>query len=267
MTTPAGTPMRRLVLASLAGAAFAQAVVDAGLVWVGPPASAIELMGSKTAAKRAAEEAGVPVVPGVHREGLTDDDLVAFAADQEYPLLVKAAAGGGGRGMRVVRSADQLAEAVGAAAREAESAFGDGTVFVEPFIERGRHVEVQIVGDTHGNVVHLGERECSLQRRHQKVIEEAPSPLLDTASRASMGRAAVDAAKAVGWAKAHAAAHGGDPDRLFLAGHSAGAHIAAMLALDARYLAAEHLTPSALQGVRQPSDVQTVSPVHAVSPA
>ena len=180
-------------------AAFAQAVVDAGLVWVGPPASAIELMGSKTAAKRAAEDAGVPVVPGVHREGLTDDDLIAFAADQEFPLLVKAAAGGGGRGMRVVQRAEDLPEALAAARREAASAFGDDQLLVERYLATARHIEVQVMADAHGNVVHLAERECSLQRRHQKVIEEAPSPVVSPELRARLGAESVALARACGY--------------------------------------------------------------------
>jgi propionyl-CoA carboxylase alpha chain len=142
--------------------AFARSVIGAGLVWVGPTPEQIAMLGDKPAAKRAAAEAGVPVLEG-----------------DTFPALVKAAAGGGGRGMRVVRDPAGLDEAIAAASREAESAFGDGTVFVEPFIERGRHVEVQVLGDKHGNVVHFGERECSIQRRNQKVLEEAPSPGID----------------------------------------------------------------------------------------
>ena len=150
-------------------AEFARATGEAGLVWVGPTPDQISLLGDKVAAKQAAVSAGVPttaiveVQPGQVPSGLS------------MPVLVKAAAGGGGRGMRVVRRYSELAEAIEAASREAESAFGDGTVFIEPFIERGRHVEVQIIGDARGSVLHLGERECSIQRRNQKVIEEAPS--------------------------------------------------------------------------------------------
>jgi len=180
-------------------AAFARAVADAGLTWIGPPASAIELMGSKTAAKRAAEEAGVPVIPGLHREGLTDEDLIAFAADQRFPLLVKAAAGGGGRGMRVVAAPEALPEALAAARREAASAFGDDQLLIERYVETARHIEVQVLADAHGNVVHLNERECSLQRRHQKVVEEAPSPVVDTALRAQLGAESVALAKACGY--------------------------------------------------------------------
>ncbi len=149
-------------------AEFAQAVIDAGLMWVGPTPEQIRLLGDKVAAKRAALDAGVPTTEIV--EASPGDVPVGLA----MPVLVKAAAGGGGRGMRVVRHEDELAEAIAAATREATSAFGDGTVFIEPYIEQGRHVEVQILGDQHGNVVHLGDRECSIQRRNQKVIEEAP---------------------------------------------------------------------------------------------
>ncbi len=182
-------------------AGFARAVEKAGLVWVGPPAAAIDLMGSKTAAKRAAEEAGVPVVPGVHREGLTDDDILEWAdgADVRYPLLVKAAAGGGGRGMRVVADRGGLPEALGAARREAASAFGDDALLVERYLPRARHIEVQVIADAHGTVLHLAERECSLQRRHQKVIEEAPSPVVDDALRARLGAEAVALAQACGY--------------------------------------------------------------------
>ena len=152
----------------------------AGLTWVGPPADALRLGGDKLEAKRVAREAGVPVVP----EGGPDE--------LGFPLLVKAAAGGGGRGMRVVRSAGGLDEALAAARREAEAAFGDGTVFLERYLERPRHVEIQLLADAHGAVLALGERECSIQRRHQKVLEESPSPALDPATRAAMSDAAVD---------------------------------------------------------------------------
>ncbi len=152
-------------------AAFAQAVIDAGLVWVGPTPEQITLLGDKVAAKRAALDAGVPTTSMIE----VVDGHVADGATVTYPALVKAAAGGGGRGMRVVRRADELDDAVASASREAEAAFGSGAVFIEPFLERGRHVEVQVFGDQHGNVVHLGERECSIQRRNQKIVEESPS--------------------------------------------------------------------------------------------
>ncbi len=177
-------------------AGFAQQVIDAGLIWVGPTPHQISLLGDKVAAKKAAVEAGVPttevidVAPGAIPDGVP------------MPALVKAAAGGGGRGMRVVRSTEDLAEAVEAASREALSAFGDGTVFIEPYIERGRHVEVQIIGDRHGNVVHLGERECSIQRRNQKVVEESPSAGITAATRAALCEGALALARHVGYENA-----------------------------------------------------------------
>jgi len=177
-------------------AEFAQRVIDAGLVWVGPTPVQMRLLGDKLAAKRAAVEAGVPTSVPLE---IADDGTAAEAASLEYPLLVKAAAGGGGRGMRVVREAAHLDDAIAAARREAASAFGDGTVFVEPFVERGRHVEVQIVGDRHGDVVHLGERECSIQRRNQKIIEEAPSPGIDEATRQRLLDGAVALARHVAY--------------------------------------------------------------------
>ena len=170
---------------------FARMVVDAGLTWVGPPPSAIDAMGSKLGAKRMMREAGVPTLPWA--------EDVDGAEEVGYPLLVKASAGGGGRGMRIVRSAAELAEAVEGAQREAGSAFGDATVFLERYLENPRHIEIQVFADTHGNVVSLFERECSIQRRHQKIVEEAPSPAVDDALRAKMGEAAVAAARAVGY--------------------------------------------------------------------
>ncbi len=167
----------------------ATAFADAGLTWVGPPAQAIAAMGDKISAKQLMAEAGVPVLPSV-----TDPDT---AAEVGYPLIVKAAAGGGGKGMRIVTSPEALADAVEAARREAASAFGDDRVFLERFIERPRHIEVQVFADGRGATVHLGERECSIQRRHQKVIEEAPSPAVDPETRERLGHAAVAAARAV----------------------------------------------------------------------
>jgi acetyl/propionyl-CoA carboxylase alpha subunit len=169
---------------------FAEAVEAAGLTWVGPPPEALRLGGDKLAAKRVAAEAGVPVVP------------TGEPAELGFPLLVKAAAGGGGRGMRVVRTPEDLDEALEAAAREAEAAFGDGTVFCERYVERPRHVEIQLLADSHGTVVALGERDCSVQRRHQKVLEESPSPALDPELRAQMSEAAVAFARAIGYASA-----------------------------------------------------------------
>ena len=174
----------------------AHLVVDAGLIWVGPTPEQISLLGDKIAAKRAAVEAGVPTTEAVEvRPGHVPDGL-------PMPALVKAAAGGGGRGMRVVHAPEQLADAVVAASREAEAAFGDGTVFVEPFIERGRHVEVQIVGDAHGNVIHLGERECSIQRRNQKVLEESPSAGITPETRAALCDGALALARHIGYRSA-----------------------------------------------------------------
>jgi propionyl-CoA carboxylase alpha chain len=181
-------------------ARFAQAVLDAGLVWVGPPPRVIAAMGDKLSAKQLMEAAGVPVLPSV--EVTADVDLVEAATGIGFPVLVKASAGGGGKGMRVVESAPELADAVAGARREAAAAFGDDTVFIERYLTRSRHVEIQILADDHGNVVHCFERECSIQRRHQKVIEEAPSPAVDDALRARMGAAAVAAAREIGYVNA-----------------------------------------------------------------
>ena len=178
---------------------FAKACAAAGVVFIGPPVDAIEAMADKIRAKQTVMAAGVPVVPGRTEPGMTDEQVADAAVAVGFPALLKPSAGGGGKGMRVVRSADELPDAIAAARREARSSFGDDTLLVERYVGNSRHIEVQVLGDAHGNVIHLGERECSLQRRHQKVIEEAPSPLLDTAMRASMGRAAVEAARAVGY--------------------------------------------------------------------
>ncbi|MGA7051265.1 MAG: acetyl/propionyl/methylcrotonyl-CoA carboxylase subunit alpha [Mycobacterium sp.] len=176
---------------------FAAACDRAGVVFLGPPARAIEVMGDKITAKNAVAAFGVPVVPGVAEPGLTDDDLVAAAEEVGYPVLIKPSAGGGGKGMRLVEDPARLREALVSARREAASAFGDDTLFLERFVLRPRHIEVQVLADGHGNVVHLGERECSLQRRHQKVIEEAPSVLLDAATRSQIGAAACNTARSV----------------------------------------------------------------------
>ncbi|WP_370112313.1 biotin carboxylase N-terminal domain-containing protein [Streptacidiphilus sp. MAP12-33] len=178
---------------------FARACAEAGLIFIGPPAEAIELMGDKINAKEAVKAAGVPVVPGSSGDDLDDAALIAAAAEIGFPVLLKPSAGGGGKGMRLVREADRLAEEIAAARREARTSFGDDTLLLERWIDRPRHIEIQILADAHGNVVHLGERECSLQRRHQKLIEEAPSVLLDEATRAEMGAAAVRAAKSCGY--------------------------------------------------------------------
>jgi acetyl-CoA/propionyl-CoA carboxylase, biotin carboxylase, biotin carboxyl carrier protein len=176
---------------------FAAACERAGVVFLGPPSRAIEVMGDKITAKNAVAAFDVPVVPGVAKPGLTDDELVAAADEVGYPVLIKPSAGGGGKGMRLVEDPARLRDALAGARREAASSFGDDTLFLERFVLRPRHIEVQVLADTHGNVVHLGERECSLQRRHQKVIEEAPSPLLDPATRARIGSAACNTARSV----------------------------------------------------------------------
>jgi acetyl-CoA carboxylase biotin carboxylase subunit len=181
---------------------FARAVRDAGLVWVGPPAEAIAAMGSKTAARTLATRAGTPIVPGT-TEALRDaDEARAIAETFGYPVLLKAAAGGGGKGMRVVREPREMADALASAQREARGAFGDDAVYVEKYIEGPRHVEIQVLGDQHGTMLHLGERECSVQRRHQKMIEEAPSVAVDAELRARMGASAVAAARAAGYVNA-----------------------------------------------------------------
>ncbi|MGW7617702.1 ATP-binding protein [Streptomyces antimycoticus] len=179
--------------------AFARACADAGLAFIGPPAGAIELMGDKIRAKETVHTAGVPVVPGSSGSGLTDDQLTAAAREIGMPVLLKPSAGGGGKGMRLVRDEALLADEIAAARREARGAFGDDTLLVESWIDRPRHIEIQVLADGQGHAVHLGERECSLQRRHQKIIEEAPSPLLDEATRARMGEAAVAAARSCGY--------------------------------------------------------------------
>jgi acetyl-CoA/propionyl-CoA carboxylase biotin carboxyl carrier protein len=176
---------------------FAAACERAGVVFLGPPALAIQLMGDKITAKNAVAAFDVPVVPGVAKPGLSDDDLVAAAEQVGYPVLIKPSAGGGGKGMHRVEDPVRLREALVRARREAASAFGDDTLFLERFVLRPRHIEVQVLADGHGNVVHLGERECSLQRRHQKVIEEAPSALLDAETRARIGTAACNTARSV----------------------------------------------------------------------
>jgi acetyl-CoA/propionyl-CoA carboxylase biotin carboxyl carrier protein len=178
---------------------FAQTLADEGVRFIGPPARAIEVMGDKITAKATVARAGVPVVPGVAAPGMSDAELIAAVANIGYPVLVKPSAGGGGKGMRRVDKSADLPAALASARREAAAAFGDDTLFLERFVLRPRHIEVQVLADGHGNVIHLGERECSLQRRHQKVIEEAPSPLLDAATRARIGAAACDTARSVGY--------------------------------------------------------------------
>jgi len=198
--------------------AFAAACEEAGIVFVGPPSSAIEAMGDKIRAKQTVAKAGVPVVPGSDGAAL-DDAALSLAVEQVgYPVLLKPSAGGGGKGMRVVPTAAELPAALTAARRTAVAAFGDGTLLVERYLPRPRHIEIQVLADAHGHVVHLGERECSLQRRHQKIIEEAPSPLLTDDQRAAMGAAAVEAARAVGYTGAGTVefiVDGRDPDQWF----------------------------------------------------
>jgi acetyl-CoA/propionyl-CoA carboxylase biotin carboxyl carrier protein len=179
--------------------AFAAACAEAGIVFVGPPAAAIDAMGDKIRAKLTVSAAGVPVVPGRTRENMSDDEIVDAALEIGFPVLLKPSAGGGGKGMRLVHSQDTLREAIESARREARGSFGDDTLLIERFVTNPRHIEIQVLADTHGNVIHLGERECSLQRRHQKIIEEAPSPFLTPEMREAMGAAAVDAAKSCGY--------------------------------------------------------------------
>jgi acetyl-CoA carboxylase, biotin carboxylase subunit len=181
---------------------FARAVRDAGIEWVGPPAEAIAAMGSKTAARTLALAAGVPVVPGTTKALRDADEALEVANTFGFPVLLKAAAGGGGKGMRVVRTASELPGALASARREAQNAFGDDAVYVEKYIEGPRHVEIQVFGDKHGTMLHLGERECSVQRRHQKMIEEAPSVAVSPELRARMGATAVAAARAAGYVNA-----------------------------------------------------------------
>ncbi|GAA4621052.1 acetyl-CoA carboxylase biotin carboxylase subunit [Saccharopolyspora hordei] len=180
-------------------AAFAEECARAGIVFIGPPPAAIESMGDKIRAKQTVSAADVPVVPGRSDPGMTDADLHRAAVEVGFPVLLKPSAGGGGKGMRLVHDEAALDEQIASARREARAAFGDDTLFVERFVSRPRHVEVQVLADAHGGVVHLGERECSLQRRHQKIVEEAPSPLLDAETRARIGAAAVNAARSVGY--------------------------------------------------------------------
>jgi len=178
---------------------FAEAVAEAGAIFVGPPPAAIRAMGSKSAAKSLMAEAGVPVVPGYHGEDQDPDRLAREAEASGYPVLIKAVAGGGGRGMRAVTRPEDFAAALESARREAEGAFGDGRVLLERYVSQPRHIEVQVFADSHGNAVHLFERDCSIQRRHQKVIEEAPAPGMTPERRAAMGEAAVAAARAIGY--------------------------------------------------------------------
>ncbi|MEA5358379.1 acetyl-CoA carboxylase biotin carboxylase subunit [Amycolatopsis sp., V23-08] len=180
-------------------AEFARACEAAGLVFIGPPVDAIDAMGDKIRAKATVSKAGVPVVPGASDVDIPSGGFAAAAADVGYPLLIKPSAGGGGKGMRLVHAPDELDDAIESARREAKSSFGDDTLLIERFVTTPRHIEIQVMADKHGHVIHLGERECSLQRRHQKIIEEAPSVLLDEATRDKMGTAAAEAARSVGY--------------------------------------------------------------------
>jgi acetyl-CoA carboxylase biotin carboxylase subunit len=182
---------------------FAQAVEDAGLVFIGPRPTAIAAMGDKAVARATVTAAGVPVVPGTEGEGdLSDEELLKLAPGIGFPLLIKATAGGGGKGMREVRTLEQMPGLLDSARREAEASFGDGNVYLEKLIEGARHIEFQILADSHGNVIHLGERECSLQRRHQKLLEEAPSPFMNPDLRVRMGQVACKAAQSVDYLNA-----------------------------------------------------------------
>ncbi|MEY2401788.1 MAG: acetyl-CoA/propionyl-CoA carboxylase, biotin carboxylase, biotin carboxyl carrier protein, partial [Ilumatobacteraceae bacterium] len=182
--------------------ALATACADAGIVFVGPPAAVIEAMGDKIRAKATVASRGVNVVPGISGVGLDDEELAAQARSIGFPVLIKPSAGGGGKGMRLVTAAEDLPSEIASAKREALGAFGDSTLLIERFIERPRHIEVQVLADTHDNIVHIGERECSLQRRHQKVIEEAPSAFLSEAQRDAIAAQAVSAAQACGYVNA-----------------------------------------------------------------
>jgi acetyl-CoA carboxylase biotin carboxylase subunit len=178
---------------------FPHACEEAGIVFIGPPVEAMELMGSKTASRQAVIAAGLPVVPGTDRNLETFEEVARVAGEIGYPLMLKAAAGGGGKGLRLVHAAGDLESAYRTARAEAQNAFGDPSIYVEKFLEQPRHVEIQILGDRHGNLIHLGERECSLQRRHQKVMEECPSPLIDTELRRRLGETAVRIGKLAGY--------------------------------------------------------------------
>jgi acetyl-CoA/propionyl-CoA carboxylase biotin carboxyl carrier protein len=183
-------------------AGFARAVEDAGLVWIGPPPAAIELMGSKTRARQAMQAAGVPIIPGTTDPVASAEEVVALGEELGYPLLIKAAAGGGGKGMKTVYSADEAAQAFASAEREGRAYFADASVYVERYLEDPRHVEVQVLADSFGNVIHLGERDCTIQRRHQKLVEETPSPAVSAELRDRIGGIAVDAARAAGYRSA-----------------------------------------------------------------
>jgi acetyl-CoA carboxylase biotin carboxylase subunit len=180
-------------------ARFAEIVGAHGFTFIGPKPEHIKMMGDKITAKQAVKDAGIPVVPGSDGAVTTEEEAFAAAREIGFPVLIKAAAGGGGRGMKVALTEDDLAEAVGTARSEARAAFGDDAVYMERYLQTPRHIELQVVADSFGNVCHLGERDCSLQRRHQKILEEAPSPVIDSATRAKIGKVVVDAIKAIGY--------------------------------------------------------------------
>lgn len=194
---------------------FARACADVGVVFIGPPVAAMELMGSKTASRRAVLEAGLPVVPGTDRNLESFEEVERRAREIGYPVMLKAAAGGGGKGLRLVNTPEELASAYRDARSEAQNAFGDPSVYLEKYLDRPRHIEIQILGDQYGNLIHLGERECSMQRRHQKVIEECPSPLVDDALRARMGETAVQIGRLAGYFNAGTVEFLVDRDRNF----------------------------------------------------
>jgi acetyl-CoA carboxylase biotin carboxylase subunit len=180
-------------------ARFAEIVNAHGFTFIGPKPEHIKMMGDKITAKQAVKAAGIPVVPGSEGAVTTEEEAIAAARQIGFPVLIKAAAGGGGRGMKVAQGEDDLAEAVSTARAEAKAAFGDDAVYLERYLQTPRHIELQVIADSFGNVVHLGERDCSLQRRHQKVLEEAPSPAIDAAARTRIGKVVVDAVKAIGY--------------------------------------------------------------------
>ena len=196
-------------------AEFAEAVERSGLILIGPPASAMKLMGSKTIARQTAQAAGAPVVPGTTSALESVEEAARVAAEVGYPIMLKAASGGGGKGMRMVRSEDEIASAFSLTQSEAASSFGDPSVYIEKYIESPRHIEVQLIGDSFGNIVYLGERECSLQRRHQKVLEECPSPIVDAELRRRMGETAIKIARAAGYQNAGTIEFLVDADRNF----------------------------------------------------
>jgi acetyl-CoA carboxylase biotin carboxylase subunit len=194
---------------------FVKRVESEGLIFIGPPAEAVKLLGDKVAARKTMKSSGVPIVPGTEVEIGSDDQGASIAQEVGFPILIKAVGGGGGKGMRIVREEAQLKSALRAASSEAKSAFADPRIYIEKYLERPRHVEIQVMADKFGNVIHLGERECSIQRRHQKVVEESPSPVVDDKMRKAMGEAAVTAAKASGYVNAGTIEFLVDSDRKF----------------------------------------------------